>query len=340
LRPTIKPLRTAILGCGHFAKRHAVILASQEDVNLVGFCDQALEQAALYNQQYAEGKAKVYNDFHEMFEELPLDLVYICLPPYAHSDEVKSACQHNVHFLIEKPIALTMEQAVAMAGWVSASKVKSQVGFMYRFGDAVTQLKQLSRDKGIAGPGFLTARYACNSLHSWWWKDRSKSGGQLVEQIIHLFDMARYLLGEPASVYSLQDNLFHRNIDGYTVEDVSATVIRFNNGSVAVISATNGAIPNRWDSDWQICLPGLTVNFSDANHALFNHTDSNAPATQFTSEKNCYLAETLDLLAAIREDRTPAVPIEEGVLSLNLVLAAAQAAEKGQPLAVTSPLAS
>ena len=335
----MKPLRTAILGCGHFAKRHAAILTSLEDVDLVGFCDQNTDQAALYNQQFADGKARIYNDFHEMFEKLPLDLVYICLPPYAHSDEVKLACQHNVHFLIEKPIALTMEQAVAMAGWVSASKVKSQVGFMYRFGEAVAQLKHLSVEKGIAGPGFLTARYACNSLHSWWWKDRLKSGGQIVEQIIHLFDLARYLLDEPASVYSLQDNLFHRNIDGYSIEDVSATVIRFVNGSVAVISATNGAIPNRWDSDWQVCFPGLTVNFSDANHALFNHTDSDSPGTQFSSDKNYYLAETLDLLASIREDRPTAVPIEEGVLSLNLVLTAAQAAEKGQPLAVTSKLA-
>jgi len=336
----MKPLRTAIIGCGHFAKRHAAILTSLDDIHLVGFCDQELERAEFYNQQFAQGKAKVYVDFHELFQELSLDLVYICLPPYAHTDEVKLACQHNVHFLIEKPVALTMEQALRMAAWVKASKIKAQVGFMYRFGDAVAQLKQLTRDKGVAGPGFLTGRYACNSLHSWWWKDRSKSGGQIVEQIIHLFDLARYLLGEPASVFSIQENLFHQVVEGYTVEDVSATVIQFNSGSIAVIAATNGAIPNRWDSEWQIFLPGLTANFSDANHALFTHTDPAAPkVAQIASENDLYLAETLNLLAAIREDRNPAVPFEEGVLSLNLVLAAVQAAENKQPVAVVSPLA-
>jgi predicted dehydrogenase len=184
----------------------------------------------------------------------------------------------------------------------------------------------------------MTARYACNSLHSWWWKDRSKSGGQIIEQIIHIFDIARYLLGEPVSVYSAQENLFHQGVEGYTVEDASATVIRFESGSMAVIAATNGAVPMRWELNWQVCLAGLTADFSDANHALFNRTDCVPPeASPFASEKNLYLAETLDLLAAIREDRSPAVPIEEGVRSLNLVLAAAQAAEQGQTLTVALP---
>jgi predicted dehydrogenase len=334
----MKPLRTAILGCGHFAKRHAAILSSLEDIALVGFCDTAVEQAAAYNQQYAQGQAKIFCDFQQMFEELALDLVYICLPPYAHTNEVELACKHNVHFLIEKPISLMMDQAKQMSGWVQASGVKTQVGFMYRYGSAVEKLKLVAKEKAINGPGFMTARYACNSLHSWWWKDRSKSGGQIVEQVIHIFDLARYLLGEPVGVYSVQDNLFHQAVEGYTIEDVSATTITFQSGSIAVISATNGAIPNRWDSDWRICLPGLTVDFSDANHAMFHLTGSTSPEViPFESEKNLYLAETLDLIAAIREDRRPAVPIEEGVLSLNLVLTAAQSAAIRLPLAIPSP---
>jgi predicted dehydrogenase len=338
LEEIMVPLRTAIIGCGHFAKRHAAFLTAQADVSLVGFCDQAVERAANYNQQYADGKASVYADFRPMFDDLDLDLVYICLPPFAHTNEVELACQHQVHFLIEKPIALTLEQAVEMADWVRESKVKTQVGFMYRFGEAVSQLKRQIQSGGQNGPGFFTARYACNSLHSSWWRDRSKSGGQLVEQVIHLFDMARYFLGEPVQVYSVQENLYHREVADYTVEDASATVIRFASGGIGVISANNGAIPGRWEYDWRLVLPGLTADFSNANHAVFHHTDRGYPATTtIASECDLYLAETLDLLAAIREDRSPAVPIEEGVLSLNLVLAAASAAQQNLPVGVTSP---
>jgi len=332
------PLRTAIIGCGHFAKRHATLLSSLKEVSLVGFCDQILDRAANFNQQFAEGKAAIYADIRQMFDELNLDIVYICLPPYAHTDEVELACRHKVNFLIEKPIALTLDQAVDMANWVRESKVKAQVGFMYRFGEAVSHIKLQAEAQGKNRSGFFIARYACNSLHSWWWRDREKSGGQLVEQVIHLFDMARYFLGEPVQVFSVQENLFHQGVQDYTVEDASATIIRFASGGIAVISATNGAVPSRWEYDWRLVLPGITADFSNANQAVFHHTDRTYPATTtIAAESDLYLAETLDLIAAIREDRSPAVPIEEGVLSLNLVLAAASAAQQNLPVAVNSP---
>jgi predicted dehydrogenase len=268
-----------------------------------------------------------------MFEELDLDLVYICLPPFAHRDEVELACRHGVHFLIEKPIALTLDLAQDMARCVRESGVKSQVGFMYRYGAAARWLDQYMRDAGVGAKGFMVARYFCNSLHRPWWRDRSKSGGQLVEQVIHLVDLARFFLGEPVRVYSMQDNLFHRDVKDYTVEDASGTVIRFDSGGMAVFAASNGAVPNRWDYDMRVILPGLTADFEDANHAVFHHTDREWPATtSVASEQDMHLAETLDLLAAIREDRPTAVPIEEGVRSLRLALAAARSAEEDAPV--------
>jgi predicted dehydrogenase len=274
-----------------------------------------------------------------MFEELDLDLVYICLPPFAHNNQVELACRHGVHFLIEKPIALTMDLAHRMAGQVRQSGVKSQVGFMFRHGEAVLWLKRYIGETGIRGLGFLTARYFCNSLHRWWWRDRSKSGGQLVEQVIHLVDLARFFLGEPVRVYSMQGNLFHGQVQDYTAEDASGTVIRFAFGGMAVFAATNGAIPNRWDSDLRVILPGLTADFEDANHAVFHHTGGRwAATTTVAAEKDVHLAETLDLIAAIHDDRPTAVPIEEGVRSLQVVLAAAQSAAQDAPVDIPLPV--
>ena len=322
-------LRTAIIGCGNFAKRHATHLAVLPDIDLVGFCDQVIANAETYCQQYGHAQSRIYSDYATMFDELDLDLVYICLPPFAHRNEVELACRHRVNLLIEKPIALTMDLARAMARRVEESGVKSQVGFMYRYGEAALALKRQMQHQR----GFMSARYACNSLHSAWWRDRTKSGGQLVEQVIHLFDLTRYFFGEPAQVFSMQDNLFHQNIPDYTVEDASATVIRFASGSIATIAATNGAIPGRWDCDWRICLPGLTADFADANHAVFHQTDQTPPvSTAVSGEKDLYLAETLDLIAAIREDRPPSVPIEEGVRSLQLALSAMRSAEQNIPI--------
>ena len=123
----MKPLRTGILGCGHIAKRHAAILAGLKHVQLVAFCDSVLESADAFKQQFANGEAKVFQDCQSLFAEMDLDLVYICLPPFAHSNEVDLACQHGVHFLIEKPIALTIDLAKEMAGRCRppASKARS-----------------------------------------------------------------------------------------------------------------------------------------------------------------------------------------------------------------------
>ena len=327
----MKTLRTAILGCGKIARRHAESLIEFGGVSLVGFCDQAVENAQSFNEAFGPGK--VFTDHEQMFRDLDLDLVYICLPPFAHTNEVKLACQHGVHFLIEKPIALSMEIANQMAEDVRASGVKCQVGFMYRHGEAVRWLKEHMLNSTRGKAGFMTARYACNSLHRAWWRDKSKSGGQLVEQVIHLLDMTRYFMGEPCQVYSVQRNLFHNEIEDYTGEDTSATIIHFDSGGIAVIAATNGAIPGRWDYDWRVVLPAVTADFTDANHAVLHNTLQNWPSTlTVASEKDLFLAQTHDLLSAIREGHEPAVPIEEGVRSLHLALSAARSAELNAPV--------
>lgn len=330
----MKLLKTAFIGCGKIAKRHIETLTAREDVSLVGFCDQNLENAVEFEKAYGPGK--VFTDHEVMFHEQDLDLVYICLPPYAHTNEVELACKYGIHFLIEKPIALSIEQALQMAAHVHASGVKTQVGFMYRHGEAANWLKNIMTTAEPPSKGFMSARYSCNALHRWWWRDKDRSGGQLVEQVIHILDMTRFFLGEPRRVFSIQDNLFHQEIEDYTVEDVSVTTIQFKSGSIAVISATNGAIPNRWDYDWRIVLPTVTADFTDANQAVAHNTaNSWSGKIHITSEKDLFLAQTEDLLSAIHEDGPTAVPIEEGVRSLNLALSAALSAERGVPVDIT-----
>ena len=326
----MKPLRAAIIGCGLYGRAHAArLLALPAEVQLVACYDHKAENAAAYSREFG---GAVYTDTERMFAEMDLNLAYICLPPFAHANEVEQACRHGVHFLIEKPIALTLEHAQAMAALVQAGGVRTQVGFQFRHGVAVRWLRQYIADQAVDGRAYMTARYACNSLHRWWWRDRTRSGGQVFEQITHLLDLARYLFGEPAQVFSMQANLFHRDVPDYTVEDASATTIRFRSGALATIAATNGAIPERWDSDWRVVLPGVTADFTSANAATLHHTAVPSAAEAIDSDADLIMAETRDLLDAIREQRATLCPIEEGVRSLHLGLAAMQSADTGLPV--------
>ena len=204
---------------------------------------------------------------------------------------------------------------------------------MFRFGAAIQRLKQLI-DSGEAGPaGLMTARYFCNSLHANWWRQREKSGGQLVEQVIHMVDLMRFLLGDAASVYSLQRNLFHQDVPDYTVEDVSGTVIGFGSGAIGVLYATNGAIPGKWTNDYRVVTGKITAEFSDANHAAFVHAnDPELRCEVIASDEDVYRLEMLDLHAAVVEGRPAATPIREGAKSLAIALAATQSAMTGAPV--------
>lgn len=328
----MKQLRTAILGCGAFANRHAQnLIALPNEIELTAFCDHHQWNARAFSEKYSDGKASIFTDPQEMFERANLDLLVICLPPFAHSNEVELAAEHGVHVLIEKPIALSSEHAWRMVEAVEKAGLKTQVGFMLRFGAGIERLKELITSGEVGPVGLMSARYFCNSLHANWWRDRSKSGGQLVEQIIHMVDLMRYLMGDAVSVYSRQENLFHRDITDYTVEDVSATVFGFRSGAIGVIYATNGAIPGKWINDYRLVSQKLTAEFSNANNALFHFTAETPLRTEaIRSEKNIHLAELQDLLAAIHTDGQTRTPLREGAKSLDTALAATRSAETHQ----------
>lgn len=330
------PIRAAILGTGSFAHKHAQILASLPgEVELAAFCNRTLDKAQAYAAQYTGGKAPVFSDHNQMLAQVPLDLLVICLPPFAHTDAVEQAAARGVHVFIEKPIALTSEKAWQMVEASERAGIHTQVGFMFRFGAAVEQMKALLASGQAGAPGLMSARYFCNSLHSAWWRQRHLSGGQLVEQVIHMVDLMRYLMGEPAGVFSRQENLFHRGVPDYTVEDVSATLVHFAGGALGVIYASNAAIPGQWSSDYRLVTQNITAAFADANHASLTFTAlPGTPTQEIAADDDLYRKQMLDLLHAIRAGGSTRTPMREGARSLDLALAAVRSAQEGREVAL------
>lgn len=322
-------LRTGILGCGSFAPQHARVLMELSDqVELAAVCDRHLDRAERLSRDFTGGSAAVYTSPQELIERAKLDILVVTLPPYGHSGEVEMAARHGIHLLIEKPIALSSEAAWRMVAAAEEAGVRTQVGFKFRFGAAVEALKEKLQSGEAGRPGLFSARYFANALHSPWWRIREKSGGQLFEQGIHMLDLARYLMGETAAVYCRQENLFHQDVPDYTSEDVSATVISFQNGSLGVVYVTNGAIPNRWINDYRFVAQYLTAEFSDSNHADFFMTavPTSTPLA-IRSDRDILKAQMIDLIDAIRSGGETRTPIREGALSLDLAIAAIHSAQ-------------
>ncbi|HZW04515.1 MAG TPA: Gfo/Idh/MocA family oxidoreductase, partial [Anaerolineaceae bacterium] len=130
----MEKLRAAILGCGSFAHQQAMALTALSDqVDLVAVCDRHPERAQAVADQHTGGRAAVFTDDRELIEKAGLDLLVVTLPPYGHAGEVERAAARGIHLLVEKPIALTHDQAWRMVAAAEQAGVHTQVGFKFRF---------------------------------------------------------------------------------------------------------------------------------------------------------------------------------------------------------------
>lgn len=317
-------LRVGILGTGGIAARHAGAVAALNDpLHLVACCGRPANGA---QPKVAEFAAKFgcapYSDFDRMLREQGLDLLIVALPPYAHTGQVEKAAAAGVHLLVEKPIALTMERALSMVGAVKHNGVVAACGFMYRFGDAVLRW-DAEAIAGVTGRvGMFVGQFHCNALHAEWWREQAKSGGQVVEQLIHIVDLARHQLGEPQSVYARGSNFFHRGVDRYDSDDVSVIILGYDNGRVGVLNATNGAIPGKWDKSWQVVAERMTGHFTGWNTGTLTRTQGEVAVERIDTQTDVFVAQLADVAEAITLQRPPRVPLEDGAQTLRIVLAA------------------
>jgi predicted dehydrogenase len=322
----MEPLRAAIVGPGGVAERHAAAIdANPAALRLVACCGREAERVEAFTARFGGAP---YIDVRRMLDDMAPDLLVVATPPSAHLEAIDAAARRGIHLLIEKPIALSDDVAERMVQATDRAGIRTQVGFMYRFGAAVMRWCELQA-RGETGPiGLFSGHFHCNALHAPWWRERARSGGQIVEQAIHLLDIVRHVMGEPVTAYASAANLFHRHVPGYDSEDVSAIILRFANDAIATLNATNGAIPGKWDKGWRIVAERMTAHFSDWNNADFYWTGECPRTERVAAATDVFAAELLDLAAAIREDRPARTPILEGAKSLRLALAARRSADE------------
>ena len=139
-------LRVGIVGAGFMGQTHGQHLLQHDDVRIVAICDRAGDAAMKVKEKLKAEAATVFTDFDRMLAECPLDVLYVCLPPYAHNGQVEKAAAKGIHLFLEKPIALTLARAESMVKAIEASGVVSQVGYHFRFRRSIEQLRRRLAD--------------------------------------------------------------------------------------------------------------------------------------------------------------------------------------------------
>ncbi|MEM2240445.1 MAG: Gfo/Idh/MocA family oxidoreductase [Candidatus Bathyarchaeia archaeon] len=240
-------VNVGIIGCGGIMRGcHIPILAKMSNVKLVAFCDVEIGRARELAQTY---KANAYADYRDMLLRERLDAVFIAVPPYAHGFEVE-VVEKGIHIFVEKPVALDLDTAKQVEKAIQRSGVVNSVGYMWRYLDTTDKALEVLRDSGpiVLVEGHYIDPFWLPPGH--WWLSKSKGGGQVIEQATHVFDLARFLVGDVERVYAEFDySLIGKYAVGSDVEDCSITVLKFKSGAIGVITAT--------------CISRNTYNFTD-----------------------------------------------------------------------------
>ncbi|OIO02402.1 gfo/Idh/MocA family oxidoreductase [Candidatus Desantisbacteria bacterium CG_4_10_14_0_8_um_filter_48_22] len=226
-------VKIGFIGCGGIANAHLDSLLTIADVKVAAACDIVEEKAKAFSQK--SGGANVYTDHHLMFEKESLDAVYICLVPSAHTDQELIACKKKIHFFVEKPVALSMKKAAEISAAVKKAGIATNVGYVIRYVDSVWQAKDFLKGKQ---PAVMHAFYMCPFVPTPWWRRMKDSGGQVVEQSTHIYDLARYLLGDVDSVYALGYRGLQTDIPENDIDDASNAMLHFKSGAAGNVLTT------------------------------------------------------------------------------------------------------
>jgi predicted dehydrogenase len=233
----------AMLGYAFMGKAHSrALLALQhldvplmpELVSISGRNREPLEQA---REQWGWGET--VTDWREQVEDDRIGLFDNGGPNIVHAEPTIAAARAGKHVVCEKPLGMTAEESYEMWQEAERAGVHHLSGFNYRFVPAVRLARELLEAGELGDVVHFRARY----LQSWGWEadesvwrfDRAQAGtGAIGDLGTHIIDIARYLVGEIASVSALVRTI----VPGREVDDHFVATIEFENGVVGTLEAS------------------------------------------------------------------------------------------------------
>jgi predicted dehydrogenase len=224
--------RIGIIGAGGVATRHAASLAGFDDADVVAVADPVAERAEALA---ALAAATPYPSYQAMLERERLDAVYVCVPPFAHGDPEAAVLDAGLPLFVEKPVAIDLPTAEAIAARVEAAGVPTATGYHWRALDTFERAAELLAER----PAWLVhASYLDLLPPPAWWSRRELSGGQTVEQATHVVDVLRALVGEAVWVSGVAGRAAPATGEA-DVDQVAAAALRFATGAVGTLTSTS-----------------------------------------------------------------------------------------------------
>ena len=260
-------IKIALLGCGRIAKRHSDLLGGGHinGAKLVGVCDVVRERADAIGSRYG---VPAYYDLDRLLGQQDVDVVSVLTPSGLHPIHAIAVAKAGKHVVVEKPMALRLDDADAMIEACDAAGVKLFVVKQNRFNVPVVKARE-ALDAGRFG------RLVLGTVRVRWCRDQSYydqdawrgtwayDGGVLANQASHHIDMLEWFFGDVVSVHARAITALVK----IEAEDTAIATLKFRNGALGIIEATTAVRPKDMEGSLSILgekgaveIAGFAVN--------------------------------------------------------------------------------
>lgn len=234
-------VRIGVVGVGWVSQViHLPILMKLPEASVVAVCDKDRARVKLVGEKF--GITNQYTDLDQMLSQNGLDAVVVCTSTDAHQEVTLAALRAGKDVLVEKPIARTYQEALAMTTAARETKRKLMVGMNHRFRPDTMILKSFIEGKELGKIYYTRVGWLKKfNLDKAWLVQKEKSGGgAFIDLGIVMLDMALWMMGYP-EVVRLGANHYRQRTK--EVEDTAVVHLTLNTGAVVNIEVS-----------WSMCL--------------------------------------------------------------------------------------
>jgi myo-inositol 2-dehydrogenase / D-chiro-inositol 1-dehydrogenase len=339
------PVKFGLIGFGAWGRCHANAIAKTSGAELAAI--NAPSEASRAAAREAFPKARVFGDYRELLAREDIELVDIVVPSNLHHEIASAALKAGKHVLLEKPMALSLEQCDDLIRIAREEKRIFAVGHELRLSSLWGKVKEMI-DAGFVGDPLyalveLSRRPYRQGSNNWRY-DINRVGSWILEEPIHFFDFARWYLsaaGEPQTVYATSNS---RQPGHPELKDNFSAIVNFANGAYAVVSQTLAAFEHHQTVKVTGTKGALWASWSGAMdrtlHPKFSLRAFDGENVQeiiidkITGEVFELEDQMAMLVKAIREGGKLSCGAEDGRWSVAMCLAAQQSVDRGEPVAI------
>ena len=243
-----------LIGCGKISDRHIATLSKCKNASLVALCDIQVERMNTVEDTYrkitsSQTEIEKYTDVSALLQNTKVQAVVIATPSAFHASIAKQAIRSGKHVILEKPMALSIQEAQEIVLMAEEQKVVVQVCHQLRYKSVMMRTKELikSGEMGRLYLGVVSMRLQRSKAYyeaARWRGTWEQDGGMLLNQGIHLVDLLQWFMGDYEEVYG---SMLRGPIPKDT-EDVAVGVVKFKDGAIGVIEANTLTYPSNYEN--------------------------------------------------------------------------------------------